>query len=414
MPRQELSQLPVFKHNFFLEHKPITLLWRSVLLFVGITLPLTAIDAKLSAIQLKFYDQNLVIPFESEMRLASSVVLEERALQRQVQGMQDLEYQPLLQAIQEISTRLQLNDWFYTQLLRSSLEKIYTGASARHIELWTYILLAKSGFDTRLTYRSDRLQVNVYTEDTLYEIPLIQDAGRQYVNLSYKSSEGRRKQSMYLLNQRLNPRGRPFTFKLAHWPLLLTSDRERVVSFDYRDTRYNLAINYRPGIANLLENYPLIDEHWYLEAPLSPALEQSLVPKLKRLLEGKSQRQALEILVSLTRTGFAYMDDQKAYATNKPMVADELFHYQYSDCEDRSALFYALTKTLLDLPMIVIAYDDHLSIAVEAPTVNGAAVNYNGRRYVFCDPTGPDNSAEIGKIPSGYEDQKFEIIGTYK
>jgi hypothetical protein len=63
--------------------------------------------------------------------------------------------------------------------------------------------------------------------------------------------------------------------------------------------------------------------------------------------------------------------------------------------------------------MIVIAYEDHLSIAVSAPNLRGDAVTYNGQVFVFCDPTGPQNSSEIGRIPPGYEDQTFEIIGSY-
>jgi len=95
------------------------------------------------------------------------------------------------------------------------------------------------------------------------------------------------------------------------------------------------------------------------------------------------------------------------------MVADELFFYAFSDCEDRSALFFSLVKELLGLPMIVIAYEDHLSIAVSSTGLMGSTIAYNGKRFVFCDPTGPRLSSTIGKIPKGYENQDFKIIGAY-
>ena len=82
------------------------------------------------------------------------------------------------------------------------------------------------------------------------------------------------------------------------------------------------------------------------------------------------------------------------------MIADEVFFYPYSDCEDRSALFYALVRELLDLPMIVVAFPDHLTVAVSLEEeLPGAVISYQGRRYYICDPTGPVNSSEIGIFP---------------
>ena len=46
------------------------------------------------------------------------------------------------------------------------------------------------------------------------------------------------------------------------------------------------------------------------------------------------------------------------------MIPDEVLHYPVSDCEDRSALYFALVRDLLNLPVVAIAYNDHLSVAV--------------------------------------------------
>jgi hypothetical protein len=362
-------------------------------------------------LQLAFFDQQIELKYQQEMLAAETPPLEELALRRAAKQLEGLPYQLFLQSVQEQAGQLALNDWFYTLLLRQSLQALV--ADEQLVELWTYVLLAKSGFDTRLTYLRTEIQVNVYTEDLLYEVPLIQEDGRQYANLSAAGQAWRPQQAMYLLSYRPNADGRPFTFKLTHWPQLLVGSRQRQLSFRYGQQHYNWNITYAPGIASLLQDYPLIDEHWYLEAPLSLSLEQSLLPKLRNLIADKREAEALQILVSLTRSGFTYEDDKTVFQANKPMVADEVFHYPKSDCEDRAALFYALTKALLDLPMIVIAYEDHLTIAVASQDVQGAAVNYQGRRYVFCDPTGPENTARIGEIPPGYEGEKFEIIGAY-
>ena len=96
------------------------------------------------------------------------------------------------------------------------------------------------------------------------------------------------------------------------------------------------------------------------------------------------------------------------------MIADEVFHYPYSDCEDRSALFFCLVKEIIDLPMIIVAFTDHLTIAVALEEEIGDAIRYEGKNYYICDPTGPVNSTDIGAFPSGYRNAKFKIIGEHK
>ena len=383
------------------------------LLLFGMTASLEA-AATTRSVSFDFYDQKLELSVPEDFVYTRQVRIEEMALRSLFREFERRPYQSLLKDLQTKASALQLNDWLFGQLVRQSLQAIYQKpAGDPLVEYSTYFLLAKSGFDVRLTYRDKLLHVNVYTTDLLYEIPLIQDGNRQYANISSGIRVENMGRSMYLLDQAPQANGRAFSFLIKNWPALLLENEPRSVFFQYRGQAQELNIRYNPGVARLLKDYPLVDEHWYMEAPLSDALENSLIPQLRQLLEDKTQREALEFLVAFTRSAFVYKDDKDVFGVNKPMVADELFFYPFSDCEDRSALFYSLVKTLLQLPMIVIAYEDHLSIAVSAPGLMGDAVTYNGQVYVFCDPTGPQNSSEIGMIPPGYEDQTFEIIGSF-
>lgn len=382
-------------------------------LFVGWTTSLQAAAAN-ATVAFDFYDQAVELFVPADFVYTRQVRIEEMSLRSLYREFERRPYQSLLKELQAKSSTLKLNDWLFAQLLRQALQAIYQKPPGDAlVEYSTYFLLAKSGYDVRLTYRDQLLHVNVYTNDVLYEIPLIQDGDRQYANISTGIRVENMGRSMYLLDQAPQPDGRAFSFLMNTWPALLQESEPRSVFFQYRGRTRELNVRYNPGLARLLENYPLVDEHWYMDAPISEALQTSLLPQLQEMLVGKNQRESLELLVAFTRSAFVYKDDKEVFGKNKPMVADELFYYPFSDCEDRSALFYALVKALLQLPMIVIAYEDHLSIAVSAPGLKGDAVTYNGQVYVFCDPTGPQNSSEIGMIPPGYEDQTFEILGSF-
>lgn len=390
---------------------------RCILLISLLCSGLPSTWAKESSTQLlrvAFYDQYLELPYPEELARRQRIRFEELPLRRLFGEFERRPYHGFLGALVAQAEELRLNDWLFAELVREALAELYQEPSTDPLVTYTtYFFLAKSGYDVRLTYRDQQLYVNAYTRDVIYEVPMIEEDGRKYANISARGEAASQRRSIYLLDQRPTPNGRPFRFELTNWPQLMTESRERTVSFQFRGHIYEIGLRYQAGLAQLLESYPLVNEYWYLDAPLSPELSRTLVPQLSRLMEGLNLRGKLELLVAFTRSGFVYQDDKQTFGGNKPMVPDELFFYPYSDCEDRSALFYGLVKTLLELPMIVIAYDDHLTIAVAAPGLQGDRVKYDGKSFLFCDPTGPQTSSEIGQIPNGYEKRSFEVIGYY-
>lgn len=163
-----------------------------------------------------------------------------------------------------------------------------------------------------------------------------------------------------------------------------------------------------------MAEYPLIDEAEYLDIPFSATLSASLFPQLEQLLAGKSEWEKAELLAAFTRSSFAYKEDKEYFGYSKPMAAEEVFLYPYSDCEDRSALYIRLAEELLGLPMIALAYPDHLTVGIALPRTKNGFVRYKGEAYYICDPTGPANSAEVGVVPAGYENAPFEVIRKYE
>lgn len=392
--------------SLFLVVKPISLV---CLLFVSV-LPL---KASISSMEFLFYEQAVELEYDTEMLYPYDLRLEERALIQACERLQRRPLDVLQQALVRYKTEWKLNDYLFVQLSRTSAQHLYPN-NAQKAELTAFMLLAASGYDVRLTYRRQSLHINIYVEDVLYEIPLIELEGRQYADVSAPLAVKKMSDSMYLLDYAPQANGKSCSFLFADWPTIDPLHKQATVAFQYQGQAIELAVDYQPSIAKILDEYPVLDELWYLNAPLSDALKQSLLKDLERMIRGRSHKEALELLVAFTRSAFVYKQDQAAFGKSKPMVADELFYYPFSDCEDRSALFFALVKELLQLPMIVVAYEDHLSIAVHIPNSMQAAVMYEGKRYVFCDPTGPFNSSEIGQIPEGYENKSFEILGVYK
>lgn len=383
-------------------------------LFSGSSDPKLGTPENYHRFELPFYAQPINIVYDPAMVIPDPGQLTSMGIMKSYRLLNKKPKRVLLNSLLEAKQRYELNDFLFYKLARSSVQVVYGDTASNAREITLYGLLVDAGFDARLTYRGNRVFVNVYTTEDLFEVPIIDAGGRPYANLSCLDGECSGRQRLFILNEHPNPRGRSFGFQLHNWPALGVQATEKQMSFKYHGIQQNMTVTFDRTVVDIMKDYPFIHEYAYLESPLSPTLRKSLLPQLRRYLEPLDERQRIELLVSFTRSAFNYKEDNEYFGHSKPMVPEELFGYSFSDCEDRSALFFALVRDLLNMPMAVVAYDDHLTIAVGTDNIAGDSFTYEGKRYVFCDPTGPKDSSRIGQIPPGYENKKFQIIGTYK
>ena len=384
-------------------------------LFLILALPSVTNANQLNSVSLDFYSEKINVGYYSNMVIHFDGLVNEKIMVQYFNQMEKTRYQTFLNDLKSHKIRLDLNDWLFYELIQEAVNKIYEGKSDQHKTLSCWFLLTKAGYNTRLTYLRNDIFLYAYSLDDIFETPMIENKGKMFINLTtIPNSPNTKGITLNMVSFVPNPDGQPFSFDLSRLPKLTPSEKNKILKFTSLNNRYEVSVRFDHNLIRMMENYPIFEELKYIQTPLSSLAAKSLLPQLKKLLYNKSEKEALEILVSFTRSAFSYKDDHDHFGKNKPMIGDELFYYPYSDCEDRSALFYFLVKELLHLPMIVIAYEDHLTIAVASSTVNGNPIKYMGKNYFICDPTGPYNSSEVGKAPIGYENKKFEILNVPK
>lgn len=372
-----------------------------------------SVDLEIKGFNIGFFANQIPIEYAPEMVIEVPNSLDNPSLERAYHQLQTRPLDVLLNSLLEHKKTLQLNDFLFYKLAQQCVAVVYQGKAANAQTFTLFQLMGRAGYDVRLTYRKDQVFLNIHTTEDLFEVPIIDHNGRAYANLSCLNGSCEAKQSLYIFRQQPNPRGRSFSFKLDAWPLLKAKPVARPLSFDFHGVVQKIEVEFDQTMVDIMSDYPFIHEYCYLDTPLSPTLKKTLLPPLRKLMDQLSEQEQLELLVSFTRSAFHYKEDNEYFGHSKPMVPEELFSYDYSDCEDRSALFFALVRDLLGTPMAVVAYDDHLTIAVASETIQGDHFSYQGKRYVFCDPTGPSGSSRIGEIPPGYEKKSFQIIGEH-
>lgn len=363
-----------------------------------------------------YYSEPVALRYETNLVPDFDVRANDQSISAFYQILDKSDFRSLLLQVSNYTRRLNLNGYLQYDLIHKTVNSICNKKNGNYKTALEWFLLSKSGYDTRMTHLGQAIFLYVYTNENVYNIPIIQMDNKDYICLTsikyaYANSKNN---TAYKVNLVPNPNGKPLSFALEKLPTLTSLPITKEIVFAHRNELYRFEITLDKTIIDLMKDYPLVDELHYLETPLSTTLQESLVKKLEELIAKKDKQEAVQFLLSLTRTAFDYKTDNDNFGKNKPMIPDEVLYYTHSDCEDRSALFYALIKELIKLPTIIVDYPEHLSVAVSLPENIGKPLFYEGRKYTLCDPTGPNNTDQVGIYPEGYEQLPYKVALSFK
>jgi hypothetical protein len=117
--------------------------------------------------------------------------------------------------------------------------------------------------------------------------------------------------------------------------------------------------------------------------------------------------------MQFTRNAFLYEDDRQSYGKEKRMSPEQTLLNKYSDCDDRAALFFYLVKEIYNLPMIVLLYPTHVTIAVKFDKPQGETVEYKGNKYTICEPTPQLQDLRVGEISDEFKNMNYQVAYEY-
>jgi hypothetical protein len=99
---------------------------------------------------------------------------------------------------------------------------------------------------------------------------------------------------------------------------------------------------------------------------------------------------------------------EKVYSPEMTLLSES------SDCEDRVSLFYYLVKEIYDLPMIVVVYPKHVSIAVQFDKSFGKTIEHNGKKFTICEPTPQGQDLRMGESIPSLANAPYQIAFAYE
>ena len=366
----------------------------------------------------EFYNGTFNFELDPSARVDFSNPLSEKAVNSFYNTLNNSNYQPVLTSLLAYKEKHQLNDWIYYQLIRKTAQQISPKAeNYQRYTLYKWFFLTKSGYDARLAIGDNQLIFYVRNDENINDIPFFIEDGNKYMCLNYHDY-GKidfEKNKVIPANIAIPGAKKSFSYKVTRMPDFKPETyTQKDLQFKYRQTAYHFEVMLNPAVESIFANYPGVDFESYFNIPLSSETYRSLIPHLKKNVRGMNQKRGIDYLMRFTRYAFLYENDEKNFGKEKRLSPEQTLFSEYSDCDDRAALFFYLVKEIYNLPMIALLYPTHITMAVQFDKPLGNAIFYQGKKYSVCEPTPQVEDLKIGQISNKLKDAAYTVVYQYE
>lgn len=306
---------------------------------------------------------------------------------------------------------MRLNDYTFVQMVGTLCNSYHILKDNKNKQneavLMQAYVLTQCGYDVKIARKNSNLVLLLAIKETVYKKNYLNIGNKRYYVINDTGEKG----SYYTFSYDFSPMSQSCSMQISERIQLDNStkeSKERIfASKRYPDLAIKTSVN--TNLMKLYNDYPIMDWELYAKTPMSTSLEGKLLPKLRQITDGKSKEEATGIILNFVQTAFEYKTDEEQFGYERPLFVDELFYYDYSDCEDRAILFSYLVRKVLNLDVVLLYYPNHLATAVKLPSYNkGDYVSLNGKKYIVCDPT--YINAGIGEAMPQFKDVKAKVI----
>lgn len=300
--------------------------------------------------------------------------------------------------------RLHLCDWGYIRFVECMTMAFFAVGELNEARLMQMYILTQSGYKVRIARTDDRLVLLLPSKDEIYGYPYMTVGGCRY----YVADPAMRQKSFCVFDREF-PKEHFFSLQIHTEPLLEIRISEPLTLVSKRYPDVSSAVKVNRNLIDFYDEYPRSAWNIYAQTPLSTLSKEQLYPVLRRAISGKEKPMAANILIDFVQTAFEYKTDEEQFGYERPLFADEMLFYPYSDCEDRAILFSSLIHDLLGLDVVLLHYPNHLATAVcFDEEIAGDYLMLDNRKYIVCDPI--YIGASIGNAMPQFKQTAAEII----
>lgn len=310
----------------------------------------------------------------------------------------------------DLRNQMSLNDWGYILLINEISKSIFGDQNLNLVRMMNWFLLTKAGYQNRVGYDQDGVYNLLTVSNNIFNTKYYTLDGNKFFPINF-NDEFQTPSSIFTYQGIHEAQVRKLDLSISQYPEFINSTRAytRTLEFEYDQQSYTIPITINRDIITYFEFYPLTDLPIFFSASLSPTTYQQLASALQPILVEMTELEAVNFLLRLVQTAFDYKTDQDQFDREKYMIPDEIFFYEYSDCDDRSIFFATIVRDILGLDVVGLRYSRHLAVAVAFSSfVEGDFHMSDGKKYMVADPT--YINAPVGLTMTDYQNEQPKII----
>ncbi len=341
--------------------------------------------ANKNMITMEFVGHNISMPKINARALRFNNKLSSNAIANHWQVLAKNKHSHIIKALKQHQKNLNLNDWAVA-LLANQYAQAVGLSDANSQNLFTWFLLVKAGYNTRLAF-SHQAFVLMPSKQPLYGVTYFTMKEQRFYAVSFngkKINTGR----AYTYSKNHDSAKQVLDFSGASDMAPSGKNKKKQLSFKFDGKQHRIKLDYDLPLVVFSNTLPQLDIQYYPKQGLPIHTSRQLLKQLQPLVKGKTEEQAVNLLLRFVQTAFAYQTDGQQFNSENYLLPIETLHYPYSDCEDRASLFSWLVESLLGLDAVLLDYPGHIAAAVAfSQTPKGDSLKYKGKRYSVTDPT---------------------------
>lgn len=347
-------------------------------------------------VKVSFFGSDLKFSYDPKMQKRISGRIDKNMISNFWSNLSQTDYELLQKQFDEQRKPLSLNDWGYVLLVNKVAKAIFPREEDA-ASMFTWFFLVKAGYMARIAYDDQHVHLLLPSKQVIKQshftfsgvnyYPLNLDNGTAVKTSRVKTYDGQYPGADSRLNMQVSQ--------------AINTGREssvKTLNFTYGRKKYDVKVDYDRNTVNFFNTYPAMDYDTYFLSNVNEQTGHPLLVQLGKIIDGKSEEEAVNILMRFTQTAFQYKDDTSQFGTENYLFPEETLHYTYSDCEDRVFMFAWLVKNLTGLKVVGLKYPGHFSAAVKFnEKVSGQSVSYQGGQYMITEPT--YKGGRVGQAP---------------
>jgi len=387
--------------------KPVQIIRPPIVPVKPVVKPVVVNVPKGSPAKINYFGHSLTFYYDRKLRARLSGRLDEKSISNFWSELSKADYDGLLAQLNKQRSPLQLNDWSYALLINELAKSIYREQKNEQ-SLFTWFMLIKSNYQARLAYGKYRVFLLLPTQQRLYSVAYFTFSGTRYYALGMDGNKAK-PGKVFTYNGQYPGANKVFNMSMNQNLNTRSSKRSRQVGFVYNGKRYNVNIGHDKNTIDYLKTYPQMDIGQYFMSRVNADIGNPLLSQLRNIIKGKSEEEAVNIILLFVQNAFKYKTDQGQFGEENYLFPEETMYYPYSDCEDRSVIFAWLVRSLIGLEVVGLDFPGHIAAAVKFNSrISGDSVRHNGQIYVVTDPTYINASA--GMTMPDYKRVKPKVI----